>query len=406
MSSSTPQQLDLAHLGEYARNNYAYQQQGYPQRGGYAAGGPLALPQATQGNAAAAAPQASTPGLTAQLLYYEQHLQFPYQQQMAGQAGYYYNQQPQPGQPAGQYSGYGYAPSYGAAYLNQASGLQQPAAGLAPGGAGAAAAAVAASANYLGQPLQVGQVQPTGLRPRVTTTMWEDEKTLCYQVDANNVLVVRRADNNMINGTKLLNVAQMTRGRRDGILKSEKVRHVVKIGLMHLKGVWIPFERALAIAQREGIVDQLYPLFVRDIKQVIQQGAVAASGANAAYYGQQPAAQALANGAKAGRLSANATPVANSATPVQPANAPGQAPYLIPSGGQYYGQQQQMPSGAYQFYNNQQYPQGYYGQGGAQQGGAPSYGNYGGYSGAQGGAAGGAAAAAETEGGSKKEDEE
>ena len=45
-------------------------------------------------------------------------------------------------------------------------------------------------------------------------------------------------DNHMINGTKLLNVAGMTRGRRDGILKSEKCRHVVKIGPMHLKGVW------------------------------------------------------------------------------------------------------------------------------------------------------------------------
>ena len=47
----------------------------------------------------------------------------------------------------------------------------------------------------------------------------------------------------MINGTKLLNVAGMTRGRRDGILKSEKMRHVVKIGPMHLKGVW--YERML-----------------------------------------------------------------------------------------------------------------------------------------------------------------
>ncbi|CAX40298.1 enhanced filamentous growth protein, putative [Candida dubliniensis CD36] len=133
----------------------------------------------------------------------------------------------------------------------------------------------------------VGQFQPPGIRPRVTTTMWEDEKTLCYQVDANNVSVVRRADNNMINGTKLLNVAQMTRGRRDGILKSEKVRHVVKIGSMHLKGVWIPFERALVMAQREGIVDMLYPLFVRDIKRVIQTGvtpnaAAAAAAATAA----------------------------------------------------------------------------------------------------------------------------
>lgn len=54
----------------------------------------------------------------------------------------------------------------------------------------------------------------------------------------------------MINGTKLLNVAGMTRGRRDGILKSEKVRHVVKIGPMHLKGVWY-VEAPLCVRHRE-----------------------------------------------------------------------------------------------------------------------------------------------------------
>lgn len=52
----------------------------------------------------------------------------------------------------------------------------------------------------------------------------------------------------MINGTKLLNVAGMTRGRRDGILKSEKLRHVVKIGPMHLKGVWYVFSSHTAYA--------------------------------------------------------------------------------------------------------------------------------------------------------------
>lgn len=52
----------------------------------------------------------------------------------------------------------------------------------------------------------------------------------------------------MINGTKLLNVAGMTRGRRDGILKSEKLRHVVKIGPMHLKGVWCVFRFRTACA--------------------------------------------------------------------------------------------------------------------------------------------------------------
>jgi hypothetical protein len=94
----------------------------------------------------------------------------------------------------------------------------------------------------------------------------------------------------MINGTKLLNVVGMTRGRRDGILKSEKQKHVVKIGPMHLKGVWytlspllfrfltlpfnllttltfirIPFERALDFANKEKITESLYPLFVHNI---------------------------------------------------------------------------------------------------------------------------------------------
>lgn len=115
-------------------------------------------------------------------------------------------------------------------------------------------------------------LQRSVMRPKITTTMWEDEKTLCYQVEANGVIVVRRADNDMINGTKLLNVTKMTRGRRDGILKAEKIRHVVKIGSLHLKGIWIPFNRALAMARREGIYDILFPLFVKDIAQLIQQG--------------------------------------------------------------------------------------------------------------------------------------
>ncbi|QIW98758.1 hypothetical protein AMS68_004276 [Peltaster fructicola] len=110
-----------------------------------------------------------------------------------------------------------------------------------------------------------GQIAPAGMKPRVTATLWEDEGSLCFQVEAQGVCVARREDNHMINGTKLLNVAGMTRGRRDGILKSEKTRHVVKIGPMHLKGVWIPFDRALDFANKEKITELLYPLFVHNI---------------------------------------------------------------------------------------------------------------------------------------------
>ncbi|ORZ02628.1 transcription regulator HTH, apses-type DNA-binding domain-containing protein, partial [Syncephalastrum racemosum] len=116
--------------------------------------------------------------------------------------------------------------------------------------AAAAAAAVAARQT------------PFVPRPKLTTTLWEDEGTICYQVDANGICVARRHDNDMINGTKLLNVAGMSRGKRDGILKNEKGRVVVKVGAMHLKGVWITYARAKALANQYKILDTLHPLFV------------------------------------------------------------------------------------------------------------------------------------------------
>ncbi|KAJ2955486.1 hypothetical protein NQZ79_g8525 [Umbelopsis isabellina] len=106
--------------------------------------------------------------------------------------------------------------------------------------------------------------QLTYSRPKLSTTIWEDEGTVCYQVDAKGICVARRQDNDMVNGTKLLNVAGMSRGKRDGILKNEKGRVVVKVGAMHLKGVWVTFSRAKALAAQYKISDVLYPLFVND----------------------------------------------------------------------------------------------------------------------------------------------
>ncbi|PVU93637.1 hypothetical protein BB561_003132 [Smittium simulii] len=97
------------------------------------------------------------------------------------------------------------------------------------------------------------------LQNRVHTTKlrtdrkyWEDEKTDTFNIEYNNVTVSRRIDNNMINGTKLLNVTGMTRGKRDGILKNEKSRVVVKTGAMYLKGVWITLESAKLLAEKHG----------------------------------------------------------------------------------------------------------------------------------------------------------
>ncbi|GAO46388.1 hypothetical protein G7K_0619-t1 [Saitoella complicata NRRL Y-17804] len=167
-----------------------------------------------------------------------------------------------------------------------------------------------------------GQLGPPGAKPRVTTTLWEDEGTLCFQVEAKGICVARREDNDMINGTKLLNVAGMSRGKRDGILKSEKTRHVVKIGAMHLKGVWIPFERALEFANKEHITDLLYPLFVNDIKTFLYHPTNYARTAAVMAAAQQRQQLHQRRDSEAGAASPSGATGTAVATPTaQPANA-------------------------------------------------------------------------------------
>lgn len=82
---------------------------------------------------------------------------------------------------------------------------------------------------------------------------WSEEDTYCFQLEFDQHKICRRADTHFINATKLMKVCSITRGRRDGLLRSEKIRYVIREGQMDLKGVWIPFERAKHLAIVEGI---------------------------------------------------------------------------------------------------------------------------------------------------------
>lgn len=111
-----------------------------------------------------------------------------------------------------------------------------------------------------------GQISPPHAKKlRLSATLWEMEGVICFHVDIDGHCIARREDNNMINGTKLLNFAGETRGRRDAILKSEETRVVCRLGPSHLKGVWIPFERALEFANERYITALLHPLFAHNI---------------------------------------------------------------------------------------------------------------------------------------------
>lgn len=94
-------------------------------------------------------------------------------------------------------------PQYGSQY-GYANGLTPPP---------AAAAAAVSSAMSAGQPVlplpgvsqpglgtasyspgfdTTGQIAPPGMKPRVTATLWEDEGSLCFQVEARGICVARR----------------------------------------------------------------------------------------------------------------------------------------------------------------------------------------------------------------------
>ncbi|KAI9259872.1 transcription regulator HTH, apses-type DNA-binding domain-containing protein [Sporodiniella umbellata] len=105
-------------------------------------------------------------------------------------------------------------------------------------------------------------------KPKLLTTFWEEEGTMCYQVEyrtkKTEVVVSRRYDNDMVNITKLLNAVRMSRGRRDNITRLESNRVVIKHGPANLKGVWAPFTQAIDIAIKFKIYDDLFPLFEDD----------------------------------------------------------------------------------------------------------------------------------------------
>ena len=48
------------------------------------------------------------------------------------------------------------------------------------------------ASSYSSQPDPSGQVAPSGMKPRVTATLWEDEGCMCFQVETKGICVARR----------------------------------------------------------------------------------------------------------------------------------------------------------------------------------------------------------------------
>jgi protein SOK2 len=138
-------------------------------------------------------------------MYYPQHISAgqppPPQTVTSSGMGHYPQQhqqppllQPGPAQysPAsGAYGQYGYANGLTSP---QSAGHQVPGSMGGPGNVLPLPAMPAAQPSYGPQQTfdNTGQIAPPGMKPRVTATLWEDEGSLCFQVEAKGVCVARR----------------------------------------------------------------------------------------------------------------------------------------------------------------------------------------------------------------------
>lgn len=105
---------------------------------------------------------------------------------------------------------------------------------------------------------------------KVFAKYWSTDGVFYYCMEINNVSVCRRSIDSFVNGTKLLNAANLTRGRRDGLLKKVTNKFVVRNGIAPLRGVWIPLHVAQDFAGLEDIEDICYPLLEENLEDAFK----------------------------------------------------------------------------------------------------------------------------------------
>ncbi|KAJ4417985.1 transcriptional regulator swi6 [Gnomoniopsis sp. IMI 355080] len=99
-----------------------------------------------------------------------------------------------------------------------------------------------------------------------------------YEMEVNNVAVMRRRDDSHLNATQILKVAGLDKGKRTKILEKEiqtGEHEKVQGGYGKYQGTWISFERGVQVCRQYGVEDLLRPLLTYDMGQ---DGGVAGRG--------------------------------------------------------------------------------------------------------------------------------
>ncbi|KAG6112426.1 hypothetical protein E4U31_000004 [Claviceps sp. LM219 group G6] len=99
-----------------------------------------------------------------------------------------------------------------------------------------------------------------------------------YEMEVNNVAVMRRRQDSWLNATQILKVAGVDKGKRTKILEKEiqtGEHEKVQGGYGKYQGTWIKFERGVQVCRQYGVEDILRPLLTYDMGQ---DGGVAGRG--------------------------------------------------------------------------------------------------------------------------------
>ncbi|KAJ9137485.1 Start control protein cdc10 [Pleurostoma richardsiae] len=99
-----------------------------------------------------------------------------------------------------------------------------------------------------------------------------------YEMEVNNVAVMRRRNDSWLNATQILKVAGVDKGKRTKILEKEiqtGEHEKVQGGYGKYQGTWIKFERGVEVCRQYGVEDLLRPLLTYDMGQ---DGGIAGQG--------------------------------------------------------------------------------------------------------------------------------
>ncbi|KAI9816293.1 MAG: transcriptional regulator swi6 [Pycnora praestabilis] len=114
----------------------------------------------------------------------------------------------------------------------------------------------------------VQQQQQPGHRPQIYTAVYSGVSV--YEMEVNNVAVMRRRSDSWLNATQILKVAGIDKGKRTKVLEKEILigeHEKVQGGYGKYQGTWIKYDRGVEFCRSYGVEELLRPLLDYDMGQ-------------------------------------------------------------------------------------------------------------------------------------------